>query len=399
MKRLRSNRALAALFLIVFVDLIGFGIVIPLLPLYGELHKPAPWQLGLLMASFSAMQLLFSPILGRLSDRIGRRPVLLISLGGSFTGYLLFAAADSMAMLMVSRVVAGIAGANIATAQAVIADSTEPGERARGMGLIGAAFGLGFIAGPALGGILVSLSPAAPGIGAACFSLVAWVLAFLFLPETLPAERSGKVPPSRWGLSALAGVGHAGTLRPLLLVGFLLVTGFAAFEVTFAQFLSRRAYLQPAQVAFIFVYVGALAALVQGVLVGPTTRRLGVAPTVFVGLTLIAAGLPALAASRGLGPILMVLPLLALGQGLAMPSLSTLVSHRAGKADQGLILGAFQGVSALARVIGPMGGQVVLGRWGASAPSLWAAILTALALLVLARTAMTTALSTPNRED
>lgn len=377
-----EGRAAAVVFLIVFVDLIGFGIVIPLLPLYGERYAPPAWQLGVLMASFSAMQLLFAPVLGRLSDQVGRRPVLLISLTGSLAGYLLFALADSMLLLLLSRVVAGIAGANIATAQAVIADTTPPEERARGMGLIGAAFGLGFIAGPALGGVLVAVSPAAPGLGAAAFSLAALTLAFLVLPESHPPERRGKTAPSRRGLAALTGLGKVGALRPLLWVGFLVTAGFAAFEVTFAQFLTRRAALSPAQVAFFFVYVGGLAAVVQGLMVGPVTRRLGERRVLLIGLITIAAGLPALSASHGLRAIALVIPLLALGQGLAMPALSSLVSRRAA-GDQGLILGTFQGASALARVVGPLTGQLVLGAWGTSAPSLTAAALAALAALIL----------------
>jgi DHA1 family tetracycline resistance protein-like MFS transporter len=188
------RRVLTTLFLIVFTDLVGFGIVIPLLPLYAEHYRPAPWVFGLLMATYSAMQFVFSPILGRLSDRVGRRPVLLVSLTGSVIGFVLFALANSLVLLFASRLLAGIAGGNIATAQAVIADTTAPEDRARGMGLIGAAFGLGFIAGPALAGLLAPISPAAPGWGAATCSLVAFAMTLAYLPETRPAE--GAMPSS-----------------------------------------------------------------------------------------------------------------------------------------------------------------------------------------------------------
>jgi len=188
------RRALATLFLIVFADLVGFGIVIPLLPLYAEHYRPAPWVFGLLMATYSAMQFVFSPILGRLSDRVGRRPVLLISLTGSVIGFVMFALADSLLWLFASRLLAGIAGGNIATAQAVIADTTKPEDRARGMGLIGAAFGLGFIAGPALAGLLAPISAAAPGWGAAACSAVAFAMTLLYLPETRPVGTAA----ARW---------------------------------------------------------------------------------------------------------------------------------------------------------------------------------------------------------
>ncbi|MFN3413126.1 MAG: MFS transporter, partial [Thermoanaerobaculum sp.] len=173
-----SRRVLTVLFAVVFMDLVGFGMVIPLLPLYADEYAPPPWVFGLLLASYSAMQFVFSPILGALSDRWGRRPVLLVSLAGSAVGYLLFGFADSLAMLFASRVVAGMAGGNVATAQAVIADVTTPEERAKGMGLIGAAFGLGFIAGPALAGLLLSVSPRLPGLAAAGFSALAWFAAY-----------------------------------------------------------------------------------------------------------------------------------------------------------------------------------------------------------------------------
>ena len=225
-----DRRALSTLFLIVFTDLIGFGIVIPLLPLYADHFHPTPVAFGLLMASYSAMQFIFSPILGQLSDRIGRRPVLLISITGSVIGAVLFALGSSMAMLFASRLLAGACGGNIATAQAVIADTTPPERRAKGMGLIGAAFGLGFIAGPALAGLLLSFGPSAPGWGAAACSLTAWLMALAFLPETRAAGAS----PGAGHTSAVARLAAAlrhPELAGLLGLGFAVVTGFAAFEV------------------------------------------------------------------------------------------------------------------------------------------------------------------------
>jgi len=234
------RRALTTLFVIVFTDLIGFGIVIPLLPLYAEHFRPRPWVFGLLMASFSAMQFLFAPLLGRLSDRVGRRPVLVISLLGSVVGYLCFAFAQSLGMLFASRILAGIAGANIATAQAVIADLTPPEERARGMGLIGAAFGLGFIAGPALAGLLVGFGPTVPGLGAAGFSVLALVMTVTLLPESLPRERRGLGTTGAWGGARLASAWRRPELVPLFLLAFLVVTAMAMFEVTFAQFIHAQ---------------------------------------------------------------------------------------------------------------------------------------------------------------
>jgi DHA1 family tetracycline resistance protein-like MFS transporter len=373
------RRALTTLFLIAFADLVGFGIVIPLLPLYAEHYHPAPWVFGLLMASYSAMQFLFSPILGRLSDRVGRRPVLLVSLTGSVVGFVMFALADSLIWLFASRLLAGIAGGNIATAQAVIADTTPPEDRARGMGLIGAAFGLGFIAGPALAGLLVPISPSAPGWGAAACSAVAFTMALLYLPETRPAgaAASGAAPAS--GVARIAFAWRHPELAPLILIGFAVVTGFAAFEVTFAQYLHDRLALPHSSVSFLFVYIGVLAAVVQGVLVGRATRWLGERRLVIGGLALGAAGLLLLASAHRLAVVLAVLPVLSLGIGMVMPSLSSLVSRGAAADQQGMALGAFQGISSLARVVGPFAAEVALGRWGVAAPQVGAAVLAALA--------------------
>ncbi|HUK12201.1 MAG TPA: MFS transporter [Thermoanaerobaculaceae bacterium] len=367
------RRALSTLFLIVFTDLVGFGIIIPLLPLYADRFHPAPWAFGLLMASYSAMQFIFSPILGRLSDRAGRRPVLLISLAGSIAGGVLFALAGSLAMLFASRLLAGICGGNVATAQAVIADTTEPSERARGMGMIGAAFGLGFIAGPALAGVLVPLSPSAPGWGAATASAVAWLMTAFFLPETRPAGAPPAAGAPRSGLARIASALRHPELAPLLAVGFLVVTGFAAFEVTFAQFVHARLALPTRDVSFLFVYIGVLAAGVQGGLTGRLNRWLGEARLVIGGLVCTVAGLVLLALSHRLASVIAVMPLLALGAGLVTPALSSLVSRSARADEQGLALGAYQGVASLGRVIGPFAAELSLGAWGVAAPQLGAA--------------------------
>ena len=372
---MKARRTLATLFLIVFTDLVGFGIVIPLLPLYADHYRPAPWVFGLLMASYSAMQFIFAPVLGRLSDRVGRRPVLLFSLAGSVAGYALFALANSIALLFVSRLFAGICGANIATAQAVIADTTPPEGRARGMGLIGAAFGLGFIAGPALAGLLLHFGAAAPGWGAATFSAVALSMAFLFLPETRTSAGEPAAVRFASPLARLARGWSDRKLAPLLLIGFLVVTGFAGFEVTFAQFLHGRFALSHDRVSFMFVYVGVLAAIIQGGLLGRLSRRFGEARLVVAGLLSIALGLGVLAGTHRLSTLLAILVVVSFGTGVVMPSLSSLVSRGAGHDEQGAALGAFQSMGSLARVLGPFAAELALGRWGVGAPPAAAAVL------------------------
>lgn len=367
-----SRRVLSMLFGVVFLDLVGFGMVIPLLPLYAQKYAPPAWVFGLLMASYSAMQFVSSPILGAASDRWGRRPVLLVSLAGSVAGYTLFGLADSLALLFASRVVAGLAGGNIATAQAVIADVTAPEERARGMGLIGAAFGLGFIAGPALSGLCLAVSPRLPGFAAAFFSALAWVAAFLSLPET--RKKGGEIRRR----SRLAGAREVGGV---LGVAFLVVTAWAAFEVTFAQYLNARFALDASRVAWLFAYVGVLGVLVQGVLVRRLPPRWPAKSLAKVGLALTAGGLLFVVGARSLPALVAVLPVLALGQGLANPSLSAWVSQRAAAGHQGEALGAFQGAGSLARIVGPFVGELAWGHLGPWAPGVGGATLVFLALL------------------
>ncbi len=381
---LAPTGTLTTIWLIVFTDLIGFGIVIPLLPLYAEKMNPSPLQFGLLMAAFSLMQLFFAPILGRFSDRVGRRPVLLVSLAGAVAGYLLFAFADSFLLLLLSRIVAGIAGANIATAQAVIADVTAPEQRARGMGLVGAAFGLGFIAGPALAGVLVRLSPAAPGIAAAAFSAAAMAMTVLRLKETLPPERRHTAPRSRRGIAALIHAWRDPALGPLLAISLTVVAGFSAFEVTFAQLVYRRFGLHAGNIAFLFAYVGVLAAGMQGLLVGRLSRRLGERRLLLAGLAATSLGLVLVASQHSLPALVAVLPVLTFGQAMVMPALTTLVSHAAPAQQQGETLGAYQGAASLARVIGPVAGQLALGHLGLGAPAIAAGLAAAAAAVAAA---------------
>jgi MFS family permease len=376
---MQQKRVLATLFAIVFADLVGFGIVIPLLPLYAEQYSPPGWVFGLLMASYSAMQFLLAPVLGRLSDRVGRRPVLLVSLVGSVAGFVLFAIADSLALLFASRLLAGACGGNVGTAQAVIADVTPREQRARGMGMIGAAFGLGFIAGPALAGLVLPLGASAPGWVAATCSAAALVMTVLFLPETRPAGEPLAGPRS--GVARISAALRRPQLAPLLGVGFAAIGGFAVFEVTFAQYLHGRLGLDYRHVSFFFVYVGVLAAVIQGGLVGPMTRLLGERRLLITGLGVIAAGLGLLAIAHTLVTVVVVLAVLSLGNGMTMPALPALVSHAASAGEQGLALGAYQGIGSLARVFGPFVAQVVLAELGLVAPSLLAAGLATAALV------------------
>jgi multidrug resistance protein len=362
---LRQRKAtLGIVFLIVFIDLVGFGIVIPFLPLYAEAYGPSPVVFGSLMASFSVMQFLFAPILGRLSDRFGRRPILLVSLAGSVVGYLLFAFAGSMAVLFASRIIDGICGGNISTAQAVIADITDKRDRARGMGIIGAAFGLGFICGPGIGGLLADVALWLPGVAAATASAAAFGLVLVLLPETLNPEARREARSHPLGLRSLSEALSHPLLGLCLAMVFCMIFAFANFETTFAQFGRLRFDLSTSQIGWLFVYAGVLGAAIQGGLAGALAKRFGEAPLVAVGglTSFVALGL--LPYVQEWGWLLGTLALLALGHGLASPSLSALTSKLVNADEVGGVMGVYQSMSSLGRILGPFWGELVYGSLG-----------------------------------
>jgi DHA1 family tetracycline resistance protein-like MFS transporter len=362
---------------------VGFGIVIPILPLYGERFNPSPLALGLLMASYSAMQFLFAPILGRLSDRVGRRPVLLVSLVGSVIGYLLFGFAGSMAVLFAARIIDGISGGNIATAQAVIADITGPEDRAKGMGIIGAAFGLGFILGPGLGALLVAVEPWLPGVAAALTSATAFTLVLFKLPETLSinARREARRHPLN-----LASLRKTLAIHPLVGLCFaiilLVIFAFSNFETTFAQFVTSQFGLGISRVGWLFVYAGVLGAVVQGGLVGRLAKVFGEGRLVVFGTVLAALSVGAVPYAGSMGVLLAVLAVLALGQGLASPALSSLTSKLVRPDEVGGVMGVYQAFSSLARIFGPLWAEISYGRMGYEWPFLSAAVAYLAAFLV-----------------
>ncbi len=395
---MKNPSILKIVFLTVFIDLLGFGIVIPLLPLYAEKYHPSPLVFGLLMSSYSAMQFLFGPLLGRLSDRYGRRPVIIFSLAGTVVGYVLFAFARSLPMLFVARLLPGATGGNIGTAQAVIADSTAPTERARGMAMVGIAFGLGFIFGPAIGGFAVHLGEAAPGLFAAGLSLVACVWAFFKLPETRPA---GKVAPS--GPLFSAGPLLAAFRRPeigaLMLLSFVTTTAFANFESTFAQFLSLRLGAGPSTVAWFFVFVGVCSVVVQGGLVRRLAPRVGEARLVMAGCVFLIAGFLLLRLGTTPPRLLAAIAVIALGIGITTPTLSSLVSRRTAATEQGEVLGAYQSMASLGRVFGPFAGENLYLRVGPDAPHWAAAALQGGALVLSAAGLLRENAAAPSRAE
>ena len=373
------TRPLLIIFLTIFVNLVGFGIIIPLLPFYAVTFGASPFVIGLLFAVFSLCQLVAAPLLGDLSDRRGRRPVLIFSLVGTVVSFVMLALAHTVWMLFFARIVDGLSGGNISTARAYVADITEPKDRARAYGLIGAAFGLGFILGPALSGMLAGVSYTAPIWAAAALTLVAAIMAWLWLPETVHRAQAGTGNPLR-SLPALL---HRPRIRRVLAIDFLYWLAFAVFQTTLSLFAANRFQFGPVQTGYLFAAFGLLGAIIQGGFIRHVVHRLGDKPTFLVGLGFGTVGLIAVAMAHTVPMFALALVPLAVGIGFGHPTMSSLVSLVARGDEQGRVQGSASAVESLGRTIGPIWGNASLQHFGESMPYLSAA---ALLLLTLALT-------------
>ena len=412
---MRKRRvSFAIIFAIVFIDMVGFGILIPLLPYYGKTFLPEieaiasylgivatleGLVIAVLFSVYSLMQFFFSPVWGRLSDRIGRRPVLLFNLLGSVAAYILFGIAGSLLVLFFSRVLQGIFGAKIATAQAYIADATDVDSRAKGMGMVGAALGLGFIFGPAIAGILVSLEPvvfkvewlarlmrnniyALPGFFAAGISFVNFILVYVALPETVTNATGHRVEQRYLNLRALWKALKTPNLAPLLLILFLVMVAFSGMESTFALWAHASLGISDKTNSYLFAYIGVLIAVVQGGLIGVLAKKFGERLLVVAGVGLMAVSLLLIPLSPSTGILMLILIPLALGNGLNTPSMNSLISQTSHSSDYGGILGFSQSTASLARIIGPLAGGLVYDAVGIQYPFILGAIIMGVALIL-----------------
>ncbi|HXC88656.1 MAG TPA: MFS transporter [Stellaceae bacterium] len=374
------------LFFIVLIDLVGFGLVIPLLPFYAVRFGATAPEVTWLLATYSLMQLVAAPLWGRLSDRAGRRPVLMASMAASALAYLWLGAANTLWMLFAARALAGACAGNIAAAQAYIADITKPEDRAHGMGMIGAAFGLGFIIGPAVGGLLAGNNPATadlatPAWVAAGLSFAALCGVLAVLRESHPPERRGQATPQgRIGL--ILGALRRPVLSQLIAVFFLVILAFAAMESIFALWALRQLDWGPEKVGFVFAYLGLLSAVMQGGLTRRLTKRYGEERLLLCGLVLLAIGLVVVPFSRSLGVLGGAFAVLAIGLGLVQPALNSLISRRAGSGEQGQVLGVTQSTGSLARVVGPPSAGYLFADLGHSSPFLWGAAIVVIAFVL-----------------
>jgi multidrug resistance protein len=405
--RRRADRAplpegFGTIWLAVALDLVGFGIVLPILPLYAERFSAGPAAVGLLVASFSLAQFVCSPLWGRVSDRIGRKPVLVLSLAGTAVASLITGLAGALWILFLGRIVDGISGASVSVAQASVTDLAPPDQRARLLGLLGAAFGLGFVAGPAIGSLAALGGPHVPFLVAAAIAAVNAVVAAFRLPETRPGVRSqgftrdsgSPGPPIARKTSEFR---HDAAIEPLvdarvrhqlgglLVVAFSSLVAFSAFEATFGLFGERRLGLRLASTGAVFTAIGVLIAFVNAGLVHPMVARFGEARTLRTGLLLNAGGLAILPFVHSWWVLVPALVLLTTGQGLVTPTMAATVAGRVGEDRRGAALGAQQSAGGLARVLGPALGGLAFERIGVGAPYVAGVVLLLLAVALLRR--------------
>jgi multidrug resistance protein len=405
----RANRSpLFLMALTIFIDFAGFGLILPLLPFWAERLGAGSVGVGLAITIYALAQFVFTPVLGTLSDRYGRRPVILASLLIEALSLALAALAGSLPILFVARFIGGLGASNIGSAQAVVADVTPVEGRARGMGLIGAAIGLGFVVGPALGGLLAPLGPAVPFWVAMIVALANALLVLRFLPETRhmrattraahPANDEAPTPPStaptgttisstNHGMGVvLAGwrqmLRHPAVAR-LVVINFLFTVAFTAMEAVFPLFTQHSFGWTALQNGYIFTYAGVAIVVMQGGMVGQLVKRWGERSLLIAGLVMLATGLALLSWSTNLALLLVALGIVSIGDGAVTPMVSALLSFASPPTSQGETLGFAQGVAGLGRVIGPLAAGSIFAIGGPGAPFFFGSALVVLAALIV----------------
>jgi len=352
----KKNLPLLIIFLTIFIDLLGFGIIIPILPFYAEHFGASALEVGLLSMSYSLMQFIFAPIWGRISDRIGRRQVLLVCLAGTGVGHVLFGFANSLILLFISRSLTGIAAASIPVAMAYISDVTTLENRAKGMGMVGAAFGLGFIFGPAIGGVLSKYGFPVPIFFASGLSAIAALLAYFELPETFKAGEQSFDDSRKFNLANLRAAIINPVIGILFVIFFLITLSFANLETMFALFTERKYGFDATTNGYVFALFGIISALVQGVLIGPLVKKFGEKKLISASILLLSIGFILFPLADSNLTFLPVVALIAFAIGVHNPSVITLISKNTPPEKQGGTLGLNQSMGSLARVLGPIWG-------------------------------------------
>ncbi len=377
------------IFVVVFVDLLGFGLILPLLPYYAGTFGASPVTIGFLVASYAAASLFGAPIMGRLSDRYGRRLILLLSVAGTFVGYLLLGFAKPIGtslanlfasqavntfiigVLFVSRMIDGLTGGNITVAQAYISDVTDETNRSRGLGVIGSAFGLGFIIGPAVGGLLSRWGYDVPAFAAALMAFLNLISIFFFLPESLTAENQAEIlkqPRPAFTLKALTGAINRPKVGPLLIVRFFIMLAFAMFQSVFALFAEKRLNLSSQTTGFVLTYVGILSVVIQGVGIGILTKRFKENSIIILSMWLMFVGLVGWSLTPNLPVMLLVILPLAGGGWVVNTIITSAITKAVAPHEIGGMLGISTSMESVTRVISPTIGGFLLGSLGTWAP-------------------------------
>ena len=354
-----KNKGLLTIFLIVFIDLLGFGLILPLLPYIAERFSATPLQIGLLASAYSFFQFISSPIMGRLSDRFGRKKLLFISQLGTVAGFLLLGVANTLPLLFLSRIIDGITGGNISIAQAYIADVTKPKDRAKGMGMLGAAFGLGFIFGPAIGGFLSQWGFAVPAYFAAAVASVAAVSTWLFLKETVDVKKAATKKQASFSFNKLKEALGTPVLGLLIGVFFLINLAFSAMQGTFALWTQATFGWGPTETGYQFAYIGVMSVIFQLQVLPRAVKAFGEKAVFKMSLPLLAIGLLGIPLSIHVGLLLIATGFLVLGNSLANPTIQSIASENVDKAEYGGTLGFLQSSASLGRILGPvLGGEL-----------------------------------------
>ncbi len=393
-----QNKRLTSILLVVFIDLLGFSLILPLLPYYANKYGASDTVTGLLVASYAVMQLIGAPILGRLSDRFGRRPVLLITVAGTSAGFLLLALADPIGqflattfapdaasafvvfVLFISRMVDGLTGGNLSVAQAYITDVTDEKDRAKGLGMIGAAFGLGFIIGPAVGGLLSQWGYAVPAYSAAALTLINLILIYFWLPESLSAARRAEIkaaPQVPFTPAALLAALRRPYSGSLLTTRFFFGLAFSLLQTIFALYALRRFNLSARDTGFVLTYVGVLSVVVQGFLVGKLTARFRDDLLIPVAVGVMALALLGWAWAPSVSWLLVILAPVAASGGILNTLLSSTLTKAVHRDEVGGILGLGASIDSATRIIAPILGGVLIERLGAGGPGLFGALIMA----------------------
>lgn len=372
-----NRKSLFSILLVVFIDLLGFSLILPLLPYYAETFNASKFVTGLLIAVYALMQLIGAPILGRLSDRYGRRPILLVSVFGTFIGFLLFGFATTLWMLFAARIFDGLTGGNLSVAQAYISDVTDAKNRAKGLGLIGAAFGIGFIIGPVTGGILSQYGYNVPAFVAAGLALINFIVIYFWLPESLTKEKREQIGEQKKpsvSLDALITALKRPFTGSLLITRFFFSLAFSIFQTIFSLYALAKFDLTARDTGFVLTYVGVLSVIVQGFLVGRLTTRFREDHLIFFAVGLMSISLLGWALAPSVFWLLVVLTPTSLSGGILNTLLSSTLTKAVSSQEVGGILGLATSIESSTRIIAPILGGALLEKVGTWSPGAFGGI-------------------------